>query len=71
MCDEFRRIAIHGALDKTLEALAKIAPRQAKVLRFFGGLSEEQIAEVLKTSVRRVQRDWDFAKSWLTRELRR
>jgi DNA-directed RNA polymerase specialized sigma24 family protein len=40
-------------------------------LRYFGGLSEDQIAEVLKTSTRTVRRDWDFAKSWLTRELSR
>jgi RNA polymerase sigma factor (TIGR02999 family) len=61
------------ALDDALEAFAKIAPRQAKVveLRYFGGLSEEEIAEVLKISARTVRRDWDFAKSWLTRELNR
>jgi RNA polymerase sigma factor (TIGR02999 family) len=61
------------ALDETLEAFAKVAPRQAKVveLRYFGGLSEEQIAEVLQTSARTVRRDWDFAKSWLTREMSR
>jgi len=59
------------ALDDALEAFAEIAPRQAKVveLRYFGGLSEEEIAEVLKTSSRTVRRDWDFAKSWLMREL--
>ena len=61
------------ALDEALSAFAKVAPRQAKVveLRYFGGLSEEQVAEVLKTSARTVRRDWDFAKSWLTRELDR
>ena len=61
------------ALDDALEAFAELAPRQAKVveLRYFGGLSEGEIAEVLKTSPRTVRRDWDFAKSWLTRELRR
>ena len=61
------------ALDDALEAFAKLAPRQAKVveLRYFGGLSEEEIAEALKTSPRTVRRDWDFAKSWLMRELRR
>jgi len=48
-----------------------LAPRQAKVveLRYFGGLSEEETAEVLKISVRTVRRDWDFSKSWLMREL--
>ena len=61
------------ALDEALAAFAKLAPRQAKVveLRYFGGLGEEEIAEALKTSPRTVRRDWDFAKSWLKRELRR
>jgi RNA polymerase sigma factor (TIGR02999 family) len=61
------------ALDEALEAFSKVAPRQAKVveLRYFGGLSEEEIVEVLKISPRRVRRDWEFAKSWLMRELSR
>jgi len=61
------------ALDDALEAFAKLAPRQAKVveLRYFGGLNEEETAAVLKTSVRTVRRDWDIAKSWLMRELNR
>ena len=60
------------ALDEALEAFSKLAPRQAKVveLRYFGGLSEEDTAQTLKISPRTVRRDWDFAKSWLTRELR-
>jgi RNA polymerase sigma factor (TIGR02999 family) len=60
------------ALDEALEALALLAPRQAKVveLRYFGGLSEEEAAEVLKTSPRTVRRDWQFAKAWLTRDLK-
>jgi RNA polymerase sigma factor (TIGR02999 family) len=59
------------ALNDVLEELAKLAPRQAKVveLRYFGGLSEEEVAEVLKTSLRTVRRDWQFAKTWLSREL--
>jgi DNA-directed RNA polymerase specialized sigma24 family protein len=58
-------------LDEALAALAKLAPRQAKVveLRYFGGLSEEQAAGVLNTSPRTVRRDWQFAKAWLTRDL--
>src|SRR5216683_3225857 len=40
-------------------------------LRYFSGLSEEEIAEVLKITPRTVRRDWDFAKSWLMRELKR
>ena len=60
------------ALDEALEAFSKLAPRQAKVveLRYFGGLSEEDTAAALNISPRTVRRDWDFAKSWLTRELR-
>ena len=61
------------ALDEALEAFSKVSPRQAKVveLRYFGGLSEEEIAEIQKTSSRTVRRDWDFARSWLMRELSR
>jgi len=61
------------AVDEALEAFSKVAPRQAKVveLRYFGGLSEEEIVEVLKISLRTVRRDWKFAKSWLMRELSR
>ena len=59
------------ALDDALEAFAAMAPRQAKIveLRYFGGLQEEEIAEVLKISPRTVRRDWDFARAWLAREL--
>lgn len=59
------------ALDDALQALSKIAPRQAKIveLRYFGGLSEEEAAEVLKISTRSVRRDWHFARAWLMREL--
>jgi DNA-directed RNA polymerase specialized sigma subunit len=47
-------------------------PRKAQVieLRFFGGLSVEETAEVLKISAQSVLRDWKLAKAWLTRELR-
>jgi len=59
------------ALDAALEEFAKLAPRQAKVveLRYFGGLSEQEIAGVMKTSIRTIERDWQFARSWLMREL--
>ena len=59
------------ALDDVLSAFAQIAPRQAKVveLRYFGGMSEEEMAEVMKTSPRTVRRDWQFAKAWLQNEL--
>jgi RNA polymerase sigma factor (TIGR02999 family) len=61
------------ALDAALEDFAKVAPRQAKVveLRYFGGLSVEEIAEVMKMSTRSTERDWHFARSWLMRELSR
>jgi RNA polymerase sigma factor (TIGR02999 family) len=60
------------ALDEALTAFSQIASRQAKVveLRYFGGLTEEEIAAVLKTSPRTVRRDWDVARAWLLRELR-
>ncbi len=59
------------ALDAALDEFAKVAPRQARVLemRYFGGLGEEEIATVLKTSTRTVERDFQFAKAWLAREL--
>ena len=59
------------SLDEALTAFAKIAPRQARVveLRYFGGMSEEETAEVMKTSERTVRRDWQFAKAWLRQEL--
>jgi RNA polymerase sigma factor (TIGR02999 family) len=59
------------ALDEALQAFSRIAPRQAKVveLRYFGGLTEEEIVAVLKISPRTVRRDWDVAKAWLLREL--
>jgi len=61
------------ALDEALERFSKLAPRQAQVLelRYFGGLSEQDTGEALKISPRTVRRDWDIAKSWLTRELKR
>jgi len=61
------------ALDDALETFSTVAPRQAKLveLRYFGGLSEEEIVEVLKISPRTVRRDWEFARSWLMRELSR
>jgi RNA polymerase sigma-70 factor (ECF subfamily) len=59
------------ALDDALTELAKLDERQSKVveLRFFGGLTEEEIAEVLKVSPRTVSSDWSLARSWLLREL--
>ena len=59
------------ALDEALTAFSQIAPRQAQVveLRYFGGLTEEEIEAAMKISLRTIRRDWDFAKSWLLREL--
>ena len=59
------------ALDDALTELAKLDERQSKVveLRFFGGLTEEEIANVLKVSPRTVSGDWSLARSWLLREL--
>jgi RNA polymerase sigma factor (TIGR02999 family) len=59
------------ALDEALQALARLDPRKAQVveLRFFGGLSVEETAEVLKVSPVTVMRDWSTARAWLYREL--
>ena len=59
------------ALDDTLKVLASIDPRRSRVveLRFFGGLSVDEIAEVLKVSPETVMHDWKLAKAWLLREL--
>jgi RNA polymerase sigma-70 factor (ECF subfamily) len=59
------------AVNDALHALAKVDSRKAQVveLRFFGGLTEEEAAEVLKISPETVRRDWKMAKVWLLREL--
>jgi RNA polymerase sigma factor (TIGR02999 family) len=61
------------ALDDALKSLAALDPRKSKVveLRYFGGLSVEETAEVLKVSVETIHRDWRLAKVWLLRELSR
>jgi RNA polymerase sigma factor (TIGR02999 family) len=60
------------ALDEALTEFSHVAPRQAKVveLRYFGGLTEEEIVAALKISLRTVRRDWDLARAWLLRELK-
>ncbi len=60
-------IALHDALNE----LAQFDPRKSKVveLRFFGGLTVEETAEVLQISHRTVEREWTMAKAWLLREL--
>jgi RNA polymerase sigma factor (sigma-70 family) len=59
------------AVDEALDVLAQVDPRKAKVieLRFFGGLSVEETAEVLKISAQSVMRDWKMARAWLLTEL--
>lgn len=61
------------ALDDALQALSKMDERRGRVveMKFFGGLSVEEIAEVLDVSPDTVKRDWKLAKAWLARELRR
>ena len=61
------------ALDDALNALAQLDARKVQVveMRFFGGLSVEETAEVLKVSLVTVMRDWSTAKAWLYRELTR
>jgi RNA polymerase sigma-70 factor, ECF subfamily len=60
------------AVDEALDALAQFDERKSKVveLRFFGGLSVEETATVLKVSPETVMRDWKLAKAWLMHELR-
>ena len=61
------------ALDDALKSLEKLDPRKSRVveLRYFGGLSVEETAEVLAISVPTVMRDWNSAKLWLRREMSR
>jgi RNA polymerase sigma factor (TIGR02999 family) len=59
------------ALDDALNALAVVDPQKSRLveLRFFGGLSVEETAEVLKISADKVMRDWNLSRSWLYREM--
>jgi RNA polymerase sigma factor (sigma-70 family) len=58
-------------VDDALKALSKMDARKGQIveLRFFGGLTAEETAEVLKVSPETVRRDWKLAKVWLLREL--
>jgi RNA polymerase sigma factor (sigma-70 family) len=58
-------------LDRALQDLARLSERQARVveLRYFGGLTIEETAEVLSVSPMTVKRDWTLARAWLFREL--
>jgi RNA polymerase sigma factor (TIGR02999 family) len=70
--DDSRASDVLCALDDALESLGRIDARRAQVieLRFFGGLSVEETAEVLAVSPQTVMRDWRLARAWLARELR-
>ncbi len=59
------------ALDDALDALAEVDPRKSRIveLRFFGGLSVKETAEVVKVSSDTVMRDWKMARAWLLTEL--
>ena len=59
------------ALDEALDALAQVDPRKARIveLRFFGGLSVKETAEVVRVSGDTVMRDWQFARAWLKKEI--
>jgi RNA polymerase sigma factor (TIGR02999 family) len=61
------------ALDECLSRLTKIDSRQSQIveLRFFGGLSVEEVAQQLGVSAKTVKRDWQVARAWLYREMRR
>jgi len=59
------------AVDEALKQLATVDARKSEVveLRFFGGLTVEEIAATLRVSTETVMRDWKLAKAWLLREL--
>ena len=61
------------ALDEALVRLAALNPRQSQVveLRYFGGLTDDEVGEVIKISPRTVRSDWRLAQAWLYRELNR
>lgn len=58
-------------LDEALKNFATLYPRESEVveMKFFGGLDAEDIAQVLNVSTKTINRDWNFAKTWLCREL--
>ena len=68
----YQRAAELVALDEALDGLAKIDPRKSRVveLRYFGGLSLEETADVLGISLMTVRRDWRAAKAWLYKKLK-
>ena len=67
------RSAAAVEVDEILERLSALSQRQAQVveMRFFAGLSEAEIAEVLNVTTRTVKRDWYMARAWLHEQLKR
>ncbi len=68
------KIVLDGRIAEINDALTRLEqldPRPASVveMRFFGGLTEQEIADVLEISVATVKRDWEFARSWLLAQL--
>ena len=59
------------ALDEALNSLAEMDPRKSQIveMKFFGGLTTEEMAEVLKVTTRTVEREWRKAKAWLHRAI--
>lgn len=59
------------AMDQALEVLKELEPRAASVveLRYFGGFSESEAADILEISAATLKRDWDFARAWLLKQL--
>lgn len=59
------------ALDRALDRLAELDPRQARIVewRFFGGLTEEEVAEALELTSRTIRREWNKARAFLFRDL--
>jgi len=70
---EWRQADALLALDQALNRLAEYDPRMSKIveMRFFAGMTEEEITEVLQISLKTVKRDWQFARDWLYAELTR
>lgn len=70
---EWRQAESLLSLNEALDRLEKLDPRLSKAIemRYFAGMTEDEIAEVLKVSVRTVKRDWQFARDWLYREMTR
>ena len=72
--EHFRRhAALHMALVPYMEGLAKVDADQSRLveLRYFGGLTIDETAEVMQTSPATVSREWNSARAWLFRELLR